>query len=208
MRTLVLATLAAVPALMAAQQPAPDVIDRTLAIVGGQVITLSDARAAEVFGLVDGAGVEGPALAETVTRLVERELVLREVQRYAPAEPDENRITARLAAIRGRFADQAALDRAYAETGFSEGRLRAWIRDDLRTEEYLGQRFATAGTPSDQEIAEAYQRERETFERAGVGFDAAVPVLRDRLAVSRRRDVIADWVSDLRRRTPVTLFVQ
>ncbi len=34
----------------------PELIDRTLAIVGGQAITLSDARAAIALGLVDGRG--------------------------------------------------------------------------------------------------------------------------------------------------------
>ena len=40
--------------------------------------------------------------------------------------------------------------------GFTEVRLRAWVRDDLRTQAYLAQRFASASTPTDAEIAAAY----------------------------------------------------
>jgi hypothetical protein len=185
---------------------AGELIERTLAIVGGQVITLSDARAAETFGLVE-VGASADRVGALTARLVERELILREVRRYAPPEPPDAALDEWLERVRRRFADASAFARVLDATGFTERRLRGWIRDDLRAEAYLAQRFATAGTPSDQEMAEAWQQSRADFERAGVDFAAAAPILRARLAEARRRDLIADWVSDLRRRTPVTVFL-
>jgi hypothetical protein len=185
---------------------AGELIERTLAIVGGQVITLSDARAAETFGLVE-VGASADRVGALTARLVERELILREVRRYAPPEPPDAAVDEWLERVRRRFADASAFARVLDATGFTERRLRGWIRDDLRAEAYLAQRFATAGTPSDQEMAEAWQQSRADFERAGVDFAAAAPILRARLAEARRRDLIADWVSDLRRRTPVTVFL-
>lgn len=186
--------------------PVGELIERTLAIVGGQVITLSDARAAETFGLVE-VGASADRVGALTARLVERELILREVRRYAPPEPADAAVDEWLERVRRRFADASAFARVLDATGFTERRLRGWIRDDLRAEAYLAQRFATAGTPSDQEMAEAWQQARADFERAGVDFAAAAPILRARLAEARRRDLIADWVSDLRRRTPVTVFL-
>jgi hypothetical protein len=186
--------------------PVGELIERTLAIVGGQVITLSDARAAETFGLVE-VGASADRVGALTARLVERELILREVRRYAPPEPADAAVDEWLERVRRRFADASAFARVLDATGFTERRLRGWIRDDLRAEAYLAQRFATAGTPSDQEMAEAWQQARADFERAGVDFAAAAPILRARLAEARRRELIADWVSDLRRRTPVTVFL-
>jgi hypothetical protein len=185
-------------------QPA-ELIERTLAIVGGRVITLSDTRAATSLGLIDIGKPADPVDAAT-SLLVERELVLREVQRYTPPEPAESAIDARVEAVRRRFPDAGALARELEQTGFSEARLRAWFRDDLRIQAYLAQRFAAAGAPNEQEIALAYTQRRAEFEQAGTTFEQAAPLLREQLAAARRKELIADWVADLRRRTDVVLI--
>ena len=201
-RAAALAVLALSPA--SAQQP--ELIERTMAIVGGQAITLSDARAAASLGLVDvGRSVEPDQTA--TARLVDRELMLREVRRYAPPAPSEAAIDARLAEVR-KALPEPALTRVFEATGLTEARLRAWLRDDLRTQTYLLQRFASASTPTDAEIAAAYVQQRPEFDAAGTTFEHAAPILRERLIASRRRELIADWVADLRRRTEVILLVQ
>lgn len=184
----------------------PELIERTLALVGGQPITLSDARAAVALGLlIDHESDELPAL---TSRLVDRELVLREVLRYAPAAPSETAVDARLDEIRKRFRDAMGLARALDGYGFTEVRLRAWIRDDLRADAYLAQRFASASTPTDAEITAAFARSRAEFEKAGTTFEQATPVIRERLIASRRAELINDWLSDLRRRTDVVILPQ
>jgi hypothetical protein len=183
-----------------------ELIERTLAIVGTQAITLGDAKAAIRFGLVEAeAGANPVAVTQT---LVDRELMLREVQRYAPPPPSEGAVDARLEAIRTRLGGATGWTTAVAEAGFTDARLRAWVRDDLRTVAYLAQRFASASTPTDSEITAAYAQQRAEFERAGTTFEQAAPILRRRLEASRRRELIADWVSELRRRTEVVILAQ
>ena len=157
------------------------------------------------LGLVEPERAPDPIPA-VARLLVDRELVLREVQRYAPAAPAESAVEARLDEIRKRFADAAALTRVLDAHGFSEDRLKAWIRDDLRTQAYLAQRFASASTPSDQEMSAAYARAKGEFDGKALSFEQAAPIIRDRLIASRRRELIADWVSDLRRRTDVVIL--
>lgn len=185
----------------------PELIERTLALIGGQPITLSDARAALALGLVNTD--ETSDLIPVVTlQLIDRELMLREVQRYAPAPPAESAVEARLEDVRRRFPDAAAYTRALDLYGFTDARLRAWLRDDLRTVAYLAQRFASASTPSDQEISATYARSRAEFDRAGTTFEQAVPVIKERLVTARRAELISDWLSDLRRRTDVVILQQ
>lgn len=204
-RSLIAALLLAAGASpVAAQQP--ELIERTMAIVGGQAITLSDARAAITFKLVDVGGSVDPEQTATA-RLVDRELMLREVRRYAPPAPSDAAIDARLNDIRTGFPGDA-FTRALAIAGFTDARLRAWVRDDLRTQAYLAQRFVSASTPTDLEVANAYAQQKEEFNGAGTTLAEATPILRERLIAARRRELIADWVSDLRRRTDVILLVQ
>lgn len=206
MRTLLLL------ALIAAGSPAPgaagqELIERTLALVGGQPITLSDVRAATAFGLV-AADRATPDVPLVTAVLVDRELMLREVQRYAPPPPSEAAVDARLDEVRQRYSDPAAFDRALELHGLTEVRLRAWLRDDLRTVAYLAQRFASASTPTDADIAAAYARSRAAFDTAGLSLEQATPQLRERLVVARRAELISDWLSDLRRRTDVVILPQ
>lgn len=178
-----------------------ELIERTLALVGGQPITLSDSRAAIAFGFIEMDRPEA-----VVTRLVDRELVLREVQRYAPAAPAESAVEARLDEIRARLGGPAKLEALLDQHGFTDVRVRAWIRDDLRIQSYLAQRFASASTPTESDISTAYARTRAEFEKSGTTFEQAVPIIRERLIGSRRTELIADWISDLRRRTDVVIL--
>ena len=185
----------------------PELIERTLAIVGGQPITLSDARAAIALGLVEADQAPDPVPGATA-QLIDRELMLREVQRYAPPAPDAATVDARIAEIGKRFPDAAAFDRVLDLHGFSLARLRAWIRDDLRAQAYLAQRFASASMPADAEIAAAYALQKAELDRQGVTFEQARSRLRDQVVASRRRELITDWLSDLRRRTEVVILVR
>lgn len=191
--------------LLIALASQPDLIERTLALVGGQAITLSDARAAIALGLVE-IGKPADPIPDVTSQLVDRELVLREVQRYAPPPPSEAAVDAKLDEIRQRVAEPGALARVLDLHGFTDTRLRAWVRDDLRAQAYLAQRFASASTPTDAEIAAAYTQQKAVFDKAGLTFEQASPMIRDRLIASRRRELITDWVSDLRRRTDVIIL--
>ena len=181
-------------------------LDRTLALVSGQPITLSDVRGAVALGLIEGRPGDEAVPAAT-DRLVDRALILREVQRYAPPMPAESAVDARLAEIRDRVGP-AEWMRALERFALTEARLRAWVRDDLRAQAYLAQRFASASTPTDGEVAAAYNRGRAEFERQGITFEQAMPALRERLAESRRAELTADWLADLRRRTDIVRIPQ
>ena len=158
-------------------QQALELVERTLAIVGGRAVTLSDVRAATALGLIDGT-LDLDLATET---LVERMLVLREVERYAPPEPQRQELDLRWGAMQKRFSDEE-LASILKASGFTEARLRAWIRDDLRIAAYLTQRFAAAADgPADQ----------------------TAPEVREKLSNERRERLIADWIADLRRRTQV-----
>lgn len=183
-----------------------ELVDRTLALVGGQPITLSDARAALALGLIDSAPGSTAPMGNGIALLIQRELILREVQRYAPAAPSESAVDERLEKIRARFPDQATMTRVLEANGFTDARLRGWVRDDLRTEAYLAQRFASATVPADAEIAREYTQSRADYDQKYASFEEAAPAIRQRLTESRRRQLIVDWVSDLERRTEIVLL--
>ena len=130
--------------LLIAATPRAEVIDRVLAVVAGQVITLSDVTAARELGLQSAPGAADPIRA-ILTRLIDRELELSEVERYAPPEPAAEAVDRELAAIRERFATAKAFADALARAGLDDRHLRETLRQDLRIRAYEDQRFAAAG---------------------------------------------------------------
>ena len=76
-----------------------EIIDRVLAILPGQIITLSDVEAALDLGLVE-APAGGDRIAGGLSALIDRVLMLNEVRRVAPPEPSPAAIDARVARIR------------------------------------------------------------------------------------------------------------
>ena len=161
MRVAVLALLLGVSAARA------DIIDRIAAVVDGQLITLSDVTAALQFHLVEPPPGTADPVAYTVDRLVERTLVLTEVDRFQPPEPDPIEITVRVDELERRAGSPAAFDKLLAMTGMTRDRLRRHIRDDLRITTYKNQRFG-ANTPAAERDVAVAQWASELRRRANV----------------------------------------
>jgi hypothetical protein len=120
-----------------------ETIDRVVAVAGGQLIMLSDVTAALDLGLVSDEGAAdrvGAALA----KLIDRALVLVEVNRYAPPEPADDAIEREMAIVRARFPSRPAFDAVLERSGITEAHLREIVRDNLRIRAYIDQRFAGA----------------------------------------------------------------
>jgi hypothetical protein len=119
-----------------------ETIDRVLAVVGGVVITQSDATAAFELGLVDIAPTEDP-MGATLGKLIDRQLMLTEVDRYAPPDPPVETIDRRMQSLRGKFPDARTYTAALTRSGIDEARLRQMVRDQIRIDSYLDQRFTS-----------------------------------------------------------------
>jgi hypothetical protein len=182
-----------------------DVVDRVMAVVGTAVVTLSDVRAAEAFGLTSGA-----TPAEVLTALIDRELMLGEVDRYAAPDPESGALDRRLAQIQARFPSRALYEQALARTAMPEDRLRAFVSENLRVESYVDQRFGSASQPAPDEVLRYYREHPAEFTRAGrlAPFAEIQPATQQKLAADRRRALVAEWLDRLRRRGEVRIVGQ
>jgi hypothetical protein len=164
-----------------------EIVDRVLAILPGQIITLSDVEAALDLGLVEAPAGE-QRIAVALSAVIDRVLMLNEVRRVAPPEPASAAIDARVARIRERIGGPADMARVLAARGLDETVLRLYAADDLRLASYLEERFSAASQPTDDEIRQAGESARQ------------------RLTEDRRRALIGAWTAELRRRADVTVL--
>jgi hypothetical protein len=181
-----------------------EIIDRILAVVDGALVTQSDVAVAVRLGLVPAAAAPDPASA-ALDALIERRLMLAEVDRYAPPDPPEADVDRHVADIRVRAGAQ--FDAILLQGGISMDQLRRQVRDDLRIDAYLQQRFG-AMQPSEEEIFQYYRDHPAAFSQNGVvrRFDDAHDVARAALVAERRGATIRDWIAGLRKRANVNVL--
>ena len=127
---------------------AQEVIDRVLAVVAGEVITLSDVRIARELDRVEAGDTEDGTRA-ALRQLIDRALILAEADRFAPPEPPAAAVDAALAGLIAEAGSRERLDARVRRLGVDLAYVREMLRQDLRIRAYLDQRF-TADTPEQQ----------------------------------------------------------
>lgn len=163
------------------QSGADEVIDRVLAVAAGDLIMLSDVRAARELGLVPTPAAAASSAASdlgseraVLSALIDRALVLDEVNRFAPPEPSLAAVDLAFTDVRDRVGSLAALDVVLARGGLDQRQLREMLRQNLRIRAYLDQRFSddtparaqaaiaewTAGLRRRADIVDLYQTAR------------------------------------------------
>ena len=182
---------------------AAEIIDRVLAVVAGNLIMLSDVRAALEFGLVPPGSAPDP-VREVLSRLIDRALVLAEVDRYAPPEPSAEAVDHAVQVVRLRFSTPEAFAAALARVGMGDKYLRETLREDLRIRAYLDQRF-TVVAPTDDDLGRYYRDHPDVFTRNRrlIPFDEARQDVAQAIVTDRRRALVDEWVAGLRRRAEI-----
>jgi hypothetical protein len=178
-------------------------LDRVVARVNGYAITLSDVKAALALGVVDVPPEAGEQAA--VDRLVDRQLVLTEVARFAPPEPAPDAVAREVAAMTTRTGGRLAA--VMEATGLDEGWLRDLARDTLRIDAYLNQRFGPTVQLTEEEVLQYYRMHPDEFTRDGrlMPFAEADDLARERAASERRAAGVAQWMRDLRARADIVI---
>jgi hypothetical protein len=184
-------------------------IDGLAAVVAGDPIFLSDVWTVERRQLLDPsgslaalmAGRADDAYGQVLERMIDRQLVLGEIARYAPIRPPQPEIDAAVARWRARAAA------AGVETAASDPLALAFIVDTLRIDRYIEQRFTAAAHPTREEARAYYMAHPESFARGGVtpSFDDVEDAARARLGEERRLTMVRDWLAGLRTRAQVTV---
>jgi hypothetical protein len=138
-------------------------------------------------------------------KLIDRQLMLIEVDRYAPPEPTTAEIDARFQTVQKRYADALGLEIVLGQVGWARDDVRRYVRDELRIERYLQQRFTATIQPTDDEVAAYYRLHADEFTKGGsiAPYSAVREEARSRLVAERRATLVREWLAGLRRRANI-----
>jgi hypothetical protein len=183
---------------------AQKLIDRVLARVGMNAVTMTDVRAAQALGLIEIRPGEDPQ-AVALERTIDRQLLLDEVVRFSPPEPPAEAVAAEVEAMKARVGSEfAALAGA---TGLDDAKLRELARETVRIRAYISQRFGASAQVTADEARKYYDEHPAEFTRDGavIAFGEAEPDARQRASAERLRVTIEQWIHDLRSRAEVVI---
>ena len=190
--------------LNSGESSAQNLIDRVLARISGEPVTLTDVQAAIGLGVI-----QIPPGADAITAgtqlMIDRQLELLEVQRFPPPEPRPEAVAAEAGRLKTNAA--ARLPQLMQSTGLNDQRIADIARDTLRIAAYIDQRFGTTVQVSDEEAANYYRTHEAEFTRGGetMPFEDAEATARQRASNERRRAIIDQWIRDLRSRADVAV---
>jgi len=195
---------------LAAAPAAAEIVDRIVAVVDREAITLSEAERARKLHLLR-AGSEAPPLVDAVERLIELRLVLREVERYPAQAVAPEEIAAAVASVRAAFDSQSSFEMALTEAEMTEAELGAQLRSQIAVTHYLERRFRLLIQVSDEEI-HLYYREELTPELGRTGeappaLESVSPAIRRILEERDFNSQIATWIEQLKARANVRRYV-
>ncbi len=179
---------------------AQQLLDRIVARVSGNALTLTELQSARGFGIVNAQTDEA-----ALQQLIDRQLLLIEVGRFPPPEPTETAVD--MEVTRMRTAGGPGLAQLLVATGSDDERLRDLARDTVRIEAYLDPRFGTAQQVTQDEAAAYYDAHPEEFRRDGllIPFEEALLAVRERASAERRRTQLDRWLIDLRARADIAI---
>lgn len=172
-------------------------IDRLVAVVGAEPIFLSDVREVVRLRLLDAEGslaledekAGATDEARALSRLINRRLVLAEVNRYSQMLPAAADVQQAFDAWKARAGEVPSHDETF---------VRAFLSDTLRIHRYIDQRFTAAAAPT--------REEARAFYKGTAPFESVEEDVRRQLAEERRRAMVRDWLRDLRERAEVRII--
>ena len=121
---------------------AQQLLDRVVARVGTAAITQTDVEAAVAFGLVD------PKAGDPVKLMIDRRLMLAEVNRIPPPEPDFRAVQALMVTMKTTAGPD--VNAVMKRTGVDDNRLSELARETLRIQSYVQQRFPASPRSEEQ----------------------------------------------------------
>lgn len=156
-RSVVLAIASISASSLTAFASGQELVDRIVAIVDRDVITLSEAEQVQALGaLQQGDRAE---LRDVVERQIEATLIAREVERYPDAPIEPVRVDEAIQGLRESFPADSVFNEEMSRHGLDADALRARIREQLAVNRYLERRFRALVYVTDEEVQRYYREE-------------------------------------------------
>jgi peptidyl-prolyl cis-trans isomerase SurA len=193
--------------LAAPEAASAELVDRVVAIIDRDVVTLSDAE--QALAVARARTGEDLPLVTIVDRLIESRLIEREVERFSGDAVPGELVDEAFQQVRDRFDSEDDFQVMLRSSGLTEDELRSQLGRQLAVAGYLERRFRRLTFVTDEEIETYYRNELLTG-----AADVAAPDLSEvsdsiqRLLEERKfNERVEQWIQGLESRARIRRYV-
>ncbi len=185
-----------------------EIIDRIVAVVNEEVITLTDVRIAEAFGLYAEELEEerGDHRSQILERLIEQKVVIQLSSEEVSIKGEE--LDGFLMQIRERLGVDEA-ERRLMQFGLAREDLRESIREIIRYQTIISQIFSRVNPVSLKEIENYYQEiyvpEQKEKKAEPQPMMEILDEIESRVKQEKTRAQIEDWIKNLRDKSDIQI---
>ncbi len=186
-----------------------EVVDRIVAVVDRQAITLSEAEQARRLQQLKGG--EDVQMTQIVDQLIESYLIEREVKRYPGPPVTKEEVSRAVDALGVSMGSEEALLEALSDQEMDLDALEHLLRRQLVVSHYLDNRFRSLIYVNDEEIREYYDEEVVaaliTSEEPAPALEMIEDVIRQILVEKKFNERVDAWIESLRSRARVRKYI-
>jgi hypothetical protein len=192
---------------VAAAAPQATLVDRIVARVEDDIITLSEVRELAAYQeLIDG---QSEPDARLIQELIEQWAIRNESQSAQFPEPSETDVNAELQKIEARFEDPQAYAQRLVALDLTPDSLRQIVSRQIYLTSYIDYRFRPAVQVDDDAIAKYYQETLvpalKAKQQAVPSLDAVTPQIRELLTTQGINEMSAAWLEDTKSRLRIEI---
>ena len=202
---LVLLVIASAGAPPAAAQ-SRELVDRIVAIIDRDVVTLSEAEQSRA--VLELGTTEDVPLKQVVERLIEARLIEREIARFSSDPVAIELVEEAIGRLSESFESAAAFEQTLRSAGLGEDGLYEMIRRQLEIQGYLEKRFRALTYVTEDEIEQYYEDEvlAELPDAPALDDDLSEQIRR--ILEERKFTVrVEQWIAGLKSRSKIRLYV-
>lgn len=197
-------------------QPWPSdaiLLDRIVAVVNGEVISLSDVESELFFFGKINASPQGDqmnlpdsSIRVGVQELINHKLLLAEAKRFDVEDPTEMQIQRELEIIKNRFRSPQGFEMALRQNAMDPEDLKQKIKEHLIVNRFKDQRIRFFVIVLPDEISRYYSENQETFQ--GKTYEEAEKEIERLLSEEKMKDKLKAYLSNLRAKASVQVNLE
>ena len=187
------------------------VLDRILAVVNGEVISLSDVESDLIFlSKVEhppqgdqGGNLSDSAIRAGIWELINHKLLLAEAKRFDVEDPTESQIHQGLEIIQNRFPSPAAFEMALRQNAMTQEDLRQKVKEHLRVNRFIDQRIRFFVIVLPEEISRYYSENQGKFQDKT--YEEAEKEIEKFLSETKAKDKLEAYLSNLKAKASIQI---
>ena len=188
-----------------------EVIDRIVAVVNEEVITLTDLRIAEAFGVYDEElkTGEGNTRSHILEKLIDQKLVIQlSGEEISVVDEELEEILKRMTKELGK----SEVDRRLAEFGLAWDDLKECVQEKILYQTIIAQKFSKVNPVSVKEIEDYYQRIYVPAQKEkGAEPKPMMEILAEiesSIKQEKIKNQVEDWIANLKEKSDIQIMIK